>query len=79
MEKSRALTLRSLKISKEKFGGVHMHATTVSLPIEWPFEAIEGAFRAGAVPTNTVRTRMFNARKRMSKLLQEVGVDRTYQ
>jgi RNA polymerase sigma-70 factor, ECF subfamily len=47
MEKSRALTLRSLKISKEKYGGVHMHATSVSLPIEWPFETIEGAFRAG--------------------------------
>jgi len=31
------------------------------------------------VPPNTVKTRMFNARKRMSKLLQEVGVDRTYQ
>jgi RNA polymerase sigma-70 factor, ECF subfamily len=31
------------------------------------------------VPTNTVKTRIFYARKRMLELLQEVGIDRTYQ
>jgi len=31
------------------------------------------------VPCNTVKTRVFNARKRMSKLLQQSGIDRTYQ
>ena len=31
------------------------------------------------VPCNTVRTRAFHARNRMSKLLQQAGIDRTYQ
>jgi len=31
------------------------------------------------VPENTVKTRMFHARKRMSELLQQAGIDRTYQ
>jgi RNA polymerase sigma-70 factor (ECF subfamily) len=31
------------------------------------------------VPANTVKTRMFYARKRISELLQQAGVDRTYQ
>jgi RNA polymerase sigma-70 factor (ECF subfamily) len=31
------------------------------------------------VPRNTVKTRMFHARKRMSALLQQAGIDQTYQ
>jgi RNA polymerase sigma-70 factor (ECF subfamily) len=31
------------------------------------------------VPCNTVKTRAFHARKQLSKLLQQAGVDRTYQ
>lgn len=31
------------------------------------------------VPENTVKSRMFHARKRMSELLQQAGIDRTYQ
>ena len=31
------------------------------------------------IPENTVKTRMFHARKRMSELLQQAGIDRTYQ
>ncbi|HXW49385.1 MAG TPA: sigma-70 family RNA polymerase sigma factor, partial [Xanthobacteraceae bacterium] len=31
------------------------------------------------VPENTVKTRMFHARKRMSELLHEAGINRTYQ
>jgi RNA polymerase sigma-70 factor, ECF subfamily len=31
------------------------------------------------VPCNTVKTRVFHARKRMSQLLQQAGIDRTYQ
>ncbi len=31
------------------------------------------------VPKNTVKTRMFHARKRMSVLLQQAGIDQTYQ
>jgi RNA polymerase sigma-70 factor, ECF subfamily len=38
----------------------------------------EAAEFAG-VPNNTVKTRMFHARKRLSELLRQAGVDRTYQ
>lgn len=31
------------------------------------------------VPENTVKTRMFHARKRISELLQQAGIDRAYQ
>src|SRR6202163_2901403 len=31
------------------------------------------------VPENTVKTRMFHARRRMSELLAQAGIDRTYQ
>jgi RNA polymerase sigma-70 factor (ECF subfamily) len=31
------------------------------------------------VPENTVKTRMFHARKRMSELLNEAGINRTHQ
>jgi len=31
------------------------------------------------VPENTVKTRMFHARRRLSELLAQAGIDRTYQ
>jgi RNA polymerase sigma-70 factor (ECF subfamily) len=41
--------------------------------------SIDEAAEITGVPSNTVKTRMFNARKRLSELLRQAGVDRTYQ
>src|ERR1700733_1152008 len=41
--------------------------------------SIDEAAEIVGVPSNTVKTRMFNARKRLSELLRKAGVDRTYQ
>jgi RNA polymerase sigma-70 factor, ECF subfamily len=41
--------------------------------------SIDEAAEIVGVPSNTVKTRMFHARKRMSDLLRKAGVDRTYQ
>lgn len=42
-------------------------------------KTVDEAARIVGIPTNTVKTRMFHARKRMSELLRQAGVDRTYQ
>jgi RNA polymerase sigma-70 factor (ECF subfamily) len=42
-------------------------------------KSVEEAAEIVGIPTNTVKTRMFHARKRMSELLRQAGVDRTYQ
>ncbi len=42
-------------------------------------KSIDEAAEIVGIPTNTVKTRMFHARKRMSELLRQAGVDRTYQ
>ncbi len=42
-------------------------------------KSVDEAAEIVGIPTNTVKTRMFHARKRMSELLRQAGVDRTYQ
>jgi len=42
-------------------------------------KTVEEAAEIVGVPENTAKTRMFHARKRMSQLLQQAGIDRTYQ
>ena len=42
-------------------------------------KSVEEVAEIVGVPKNTVKTRMYYARKRMSELLQQAGVDRTYQ
>ena len=42
-------------------------------------KSVEEAAAIVGVPANTAKTRMFHARKRMSELLKQAGVDRTYQ
>lgn len=42
-------------------------------------KSIDEAAEIVGVPKNTVKTRMYYARKRMFELLQQAGVDRTYQ
>jgi RNA polymerase sigma-70 factor (ECF subfamily) len=42
-------------------------------------KSVDEAAEVVGIPTNTVKTRMFHARKRMSELLRQAGVDRTYQ
>jgi RNA polymerase sigma-70 factor (ECF subfamily) len=42
-------------------------------------KSVEEVAEIVGVPKNTVKTRMFYARKRMSELLTQAGVDRSYQ
>jgi RNA polymerase sigma-70 factor, ECF subfamily len=42
-------------------------------------KSVDEAAEIIGIPANTVKTRMFNARKRMSELLRQAGIDRTYQ
>jgi RNA polymerase sigma-70 factor, ECF subfamily len=42
-------------------------------------KTVEEAAEIVGVPENTAKTRMFHARKKMSQLLQQAGIDRTYQ
>ena len=42
-------------------------------------KSVEEVAEIVGVPKNTVKTRMYYARKRMFELLQQAGVDRTYQ
>jgi RNA polymerase sigma-70 factor, ECF subfamily len=42
-------------------------------------KTVEEAAEIVGVPENTAKTRMFHARKRMSQLLKQAGIDRTYQ
>jgi RNA polymerase sigma-70 factor (ECF subfamily) len=42
-------------------------------------KSVDEAAEIIGIPSNTVKTRMFHARKRMSELLRQAGVDRTYQ
>jgi RNA polymerase sigma-70 factor (ECF subfamily) len=42
-------------------------------------KSVEEAAKIVGVPMSTVKTRMFYARKRMSELLAQAGVDRSYQ
>jgi RNA polymerase sigma-70 factor (ECF subfamily) len=42
-------------------------------------KSVDEAAEIVGVPKNTVKTRMFQARKRMSALLQQAGIDQTYQ
>jgi RNA polymerase sigma-70 factor, ECF subfamily len=42
-------------------------------------KSVDEAAQIVGIPPNTVKTRMFHARKRMSELLQRAGIDQTYQ
>jgi RNA polymerase sigma-70 factor (ECF subfamily) len=42
-------------------------------------KSVDEAAEIIGVPANTAKTRMFHARKRMSELLRQAGIDRTYQ
>jgi RNA polymerase sigma-70 factor (ECF subfamily) len=42
-------------------------------------KSVEEVAEIVGVPKNTVKTRMFYARKRMSELLAQAGIDQTYQ
>jgi RNA polymerase sigma-70 factor (ECF subfamily) len=42
-------------------------------------KSVEEVAEIVGIPANTVKTRMYYARKRMSELLAQAGIDRTYQ
>jgi RNA polymerase sigma-70 factor, ECF subfamily len=56
----------------------HDHREIIDLVYYHEKSIVEVAEIVG-VPENTAKTRMFHARKRMSKLLQQAGIDQTYQ
>ena len=56
----------------------HDHREIIDL-VYYHEKSVDEVAEIVGVPKNTVKTRMYYARKRMSELLQQAGVDRTYQ
>lgn len=56
----------------------HAHREIIDL-FYYHEKTLEEVAKLTGVPRNTVKTRMFHARKRMSELLQAAGIDQTYQ
>ena len=56
----------------------HDHREIIDL-VYYHEKSVDEVAEIVGVPKNTVKTRMFQARKRMSVLLQQAGIDQTYQ
>ncbi len=56
----------------------HNHREIIDL-VYYHEQSIVAVAEIVGVPENTAKTRMFHARKRMSRLLQKAGIDQTYQ
>ncbi len=56
----------------------HNHREVIDL-VYYHEQSIVAVAEIIGVPENTAKTRMFHARKQMSRLLQKAGIDQTYQ